>query len=110
MPIRQSAKAKATNALVKAGMSPDIAPRYLRMLDLDQPLKAQIVELAEDMPDLFATEPEDDEANRPMTAREAQLSRLQSDRKHRPMPLRTDSPSALRVAEVLARGGRSADR
>ncbi|MEV6207023.1 hypothetical protein [Kitasatospora sp. NPDC051914] len=66
---------KAIAALKKAGMAEPQAAKYVRALDLDQPLKAQIVELAEDMPDLFGldTDTEDDE---PMSAREAQLSRL----------------------------------
>src|SRR4051812_1240808 len=53
MAVNKIKRGKAVSALIASGMAPSTAARYVRMLDLDQPLAPQIAELAEDMADLF---------------------------------------------------------
>lgn len=73
---------KARKALNAAGMDTATAAKYVRMLDLDEPLAPQITALAEEMPDLFGLDdegnplPEEDaDDDRPMTAQEAKVAR-----------------------------------
>lgn len=99
--VNKIQRGKAIAALKKAGMSNAHAETYLKMLDLGEPLKPQIEELAEEMPDLFGLdddgEPEEDDADEddtPMTAREAQIARLRG--RH---PLTPPRPTGTTAAE-----------
>lgn len=98
--INKIKRDKAIAALTAAGMAPSTAARYVRMLDLDSPLKDQIIALAEDLPDLFGdatdTGPEDDE---PMTAQEAKRARARG--LHPLLPERGEGTPAQRNAHAL---------
>ncbi|MDW8804265.1 hypothetical protein P1P68_05535 [Streptomyces scabiei] len=103
-------------ALRKAGMSANHTKRYARFIDGTKPLDEQIISLAEDAPDLFRLDDEDyvydppgddtdeddeqDEDERPMTAAEAKLARLNGA--HRLAPTIPGRPTAAeRNAEAL---------
>jgi hypothetical protein len=84
MAVNKIKRGKAINALISAGMDSATANNLWRALDLDKPLKAQIVEFAKEDPELFGmnadgtpldNEDEDDEDTRPMTAKEAVAAR-----------------------------------
>ncbi|WP_327747981.1 hypothetical protein [Streptomyces europaeiscabiei] len=94
---------RALKALKAAGMSSELAFRYVAMLDLDSPLKPQIVELAEEMPDMFGlddTDTDEDEDDTPMSAREAKVARLKGV--HRLAPSNaTGTTAAERNAAAL---------
>ncbi|UQA37497.1 hypothetical protein [Streptomyces sp. HNA39] len=78
--INKLKRDKAISALVAAGMAQSTAARYVRMLDLDSPLKDQIIGLAEDLPDLFGADDDTEDTDEPMTAREAAAARLRGSR------------------------------
>ncbi|MEW2425022.1 hypothetical protein AB0911_31305 [Streptomyces nigra] len=80
--INKIKRGRAVLALTQAGMAHSTAERYVRMLDLDAPLKDQIIALAEDLPDLFGDDTEDDGDDKPMTAREATAARLRGGSEH----------------------------
>ncbi|HSR50791.1 MAG TPA: hypothetical protein VLV83_08175 [Acidobacteriota bacterium] len=69
----------ARRALRKAGLSKSAAQHCMRLIDLDKDLDPQIAEIQEDLPELFATDEEDNpsEDDRPMTTAEATMSRLE---------------------------------
>ncbi|MDX3522047.1 hypothetical protein [Streptomyces scabiei] len=66
---------KAISALITAGMDTATANSSWRLLDLDKPLKDQIVALAEEDPELFDATDDSDDDGTPMTAREAVAAR-----------------------------------
>ncbi|MGW3640477.1 hypothetical protein [Streptomyces sp. NPDC005143] len=109
MAVRKDKIIKAIGALRKAGMSPELAKQCVKLLDLDEAIGPQIAALAEEDPEMFEADVEEEadaaERERPMTAREAQLSRLQVDRKPRPRPVATQSASAQRLAKILRSNG-----
>ncbi|MFE2293691.1 hypothetical protein [Streptomyces sp. NPDC059452] len=84
MAVSKIKMSNARRALIEAGMSRTMARGALRLLDLSEPLKPQIVALAEEDPELFGLDadgnplPDDDDAEdeRPMTVREATNARL----------------------------------
>lgn len=91
-------------ALRKAGMSANHTKRYARFIDGDEPLEPQIISLAEDAPDLFRLDDDEDDTDaedeRPMTPDEAKRFRLNGG--HRLTPARPDRPTAAqRNAEAL---------
>jgi len=104
MAIRKNKITRATNALLKAGMDPATANSVWRLLDLDSPLEAQIVALAEEDPELFeAADQDETEDDEPMTAAEAKRSRLQG--RHRLAPSRAEGTTpAERNAQALGAG------
>ncbi|PNG96572.1 hypothetical protein [Streptomyces malaysiensis] len=134
--INKIKRDKAIAALTAAGMAPSTAARYVRMLDLDSPLKDQVIALAEDLPDLFGDatdESGDTEDDETMTAQEAKRARarglhpLLPERgegtpaqrnahalgatKTRPERPSTAPATARKAAEILTRGiGNAADR
>lgn len=98
--INKIKRDKAIAALTAAGMAPSTAARYVRMLDLDSPLKDQIIALAEDLPDLFGDATDDDaEDDEPMTAQEAKRARARG--LHPLLPERGEGTPAQRNAHAL---------
>ncbi|MCL6738006.1 hypothetical protein [Streptomyces neyagawaensis] len=90
MAVSKIKMSNARRALIEAGMSRTMARGALRLLDLSEPLKPQIVALAEEDPELFGLDadgnplPDDDDAedDTPMTAREAVAARLKGGSQH----------------------------
>ncbi|MFI0143835.1 hypothetical protein [Streptomyces globisporus] len=88
MAVSKIKMSNARRALIEAGMSRTMARGALRLLDLSEPLKPQIVALAEEDPELFGLDADgnplddadnsdsEDEDERPMTLAEAKVARL----------------------------------
>lgn len=110
MAVNKIKRDKAIAALVKAGMAPSTAARYVRMLDINEPLAPQIAELAEDLADLFDGSTDDNtEDEEPMTAAQAVRSRLSG--RHRLTPERPEGQSpAARNAAALGAGRERKER